>query len=115
MIMKSKRHAPIRGSLKQVRVRRTIMSLNIQAYHMKVMDSDLYDKFRTGEVEMLVDLQYFEITSPWQATENRVLCAPFVDKLKADGTKRSRHGWAACNDHHYGCSTEAQAKSRILL
>lgn len=70
---------------------------------------------RQEEINALHELKCFDIVDESESHGHRLYRARFVDKLKADGSKRSRLCVAACNDRNHGLFTGAPTVKRMSL
>jgi len=76
---------------------------------------DVYCESRAEEIKYLRELGCFEVVDATQSANHRLYRPTFVDKLKPDGSKRSRLCVAACNDQNHGLFTAAPTIKRISL
>lgn len=78
-------------------------------------ENELFRSSRTEEIKALVDAGCFEIAPAIEADGHRIYRSRFVDKVKPDGTMRSRLCVAACNDQSHGLFTASPTMKRISL
>lgn len=76
---------------------------------------DYYRASRLDEISSLQELCCFEIVEKRESEGHRLYRPVFVDKVKSDGTKRSRLCAAACNDQEHGLFTATPTIKRISL
>lgn len=97
------------------RIEQPETSPSAQAHHISAVDSEFFPESSVEEIRTLIDLGCFEIAPSTGAAGHRIYRAQFVDKLKVDGTKRSRLCVAARNDHNHGLFTAAPTMRPISL
>lgn len=79
------------------------------------MDPSFYRDSRLSELQDLKELGSFEVGDASEATGHRIYRHSFVDKVKSDGTKKSRFCVAAFNDKSHGLFTAAPTVKRISI
>ncbi len=79
------------------------------------MDRELFKESKQEEINTLEGLGCFHIVYKVQSEGLRLYRARFVDKIKNDGTKRSRLVVAAVRDDQHGLFTAATGLRRLSL
>jgi len=90
-------------------------SPDIRSYKTENLNPNDFLESRLSELNGLQELGCFEIVDKSEAENHRIYRHSFVDKIKADGSKKSRFCVAAFNDKNHGLFTAAPTVKRISI
>lgn len=86
-----------------------------QVHYGSAMDGGFYRESRREEIEILVDLCCFQVTSWKEVEEHRLYRARFVYRVRPDSNRRSRLCVAAFDDRFHGLFTRTPTNCQISI